>query len=109
MATINDLVLVYLEEKPLFFARIEDINPDHKKDWYHVTLLVLQVPVQTVTWTLRDAYISGDEFTMGGKRMRLEKVSAPKDEKIPESGPDQTGEPGKATVISFAPRKPDKE
>lgn len=109
MATINDVVLVYLEDQPLFFARIEDINPDHKKDWYNVTLLVLQVPVQTVTWTLRDAYISGAEFTMGGKKMRLEKVAAPKEETIPERDPKQTGETGSATVISFPPRKPDKQ
>jgi len=73
----NDIVLVHHEEKPLFFARIEEILPDHKPDWYHIRLLILQLPLQEVTWILRDAYINGDTFTMGGKSMRLELVKAP--------------------------------
>lgn len=77
MAVENDLVLIHLEDKPLAFARIESILPDAKKDWYHVKLLLLQVPLQIVTWILRDAYVNGTEFTMNGKRMRLEKVESP--------------------------------
>ena len=80
MTQENDLVLVYFEDQPLFYARIEDISPDVKKDWYHVKLLVLQVPLQVVTWILRDVYINGDEFTMNGKRMRLERVESPVEE-----------------------------
>jgi hypothetical protein len=77
MTAENDLVLIYLEDKPLAFARIESILPDSKKNWYHVRLLLLQIPMQVVTWILRDAYINGSEFTMNGKRMRLEKVESP--------------------------------
>lgn len=77
MTQENDLVLVHFEDQPLFYARIEDISPDIKKDWYHVKLLVLQVPLQVVTWILRDIYINGDEFTMNGKKMRLERVESP--------------------------------
>jgi hypothetical protein len=77
MATINDVVLIYFEDNPVAFARIEDIDADFKADWYHVTLLMLQLPLQTVTWILRDVYIEGETFTMDGKRMRLEKVEAP--------------------------------
>lgn len=79
MAVENDLVLIHYEDTPLVFARIESITPDVKPDWYHITLLMLQVPVQTVTWILRDVYINGQEFTMNGKRMRLEKVEVPAD------------------------------
>jgi hypothetical protein len=79
MTQENDLVLVYFEDQPLFYARIEDISADVKKDWYHVKLLVLQVPLQVVTWILRDVYINGDEFTMNGKRMRLERVESPEE------------------------------
>ena len=85
MATINDIVLIYFEEKPLVFARIEDILPDAKPNWYHVKLLLLQVPLQAVTWILRDAYIDGGEFTMNGKKMRLEKVVAPQEKKEPDT------------------------
>jgi len=79
MATINDVILIYYEENPVVFARIEDISADYKKDWYHVKLLMLQLPLQTVTWILRDIYIEGETFTMGGKKMRLELVEAPEE------------------------------
>jgi len=77
MTTLNDIVLIYFEDKPLVFARVEGIRPDVKAGWYGITLLLLQVPLQVVTWILRDVYINGGEFTMNGKRMRLEKVVAP--------------------------------
>ena len=79
MAKESDIVLIYLEDKPLAFARIEDILADSKPDWYHVRLLLLQIPVQVVTWILKDTYINGDVFTMNGKKMRLEEVIPPRD------------------------------
>jgi hypothetical protein len=84
MTTENDLVLIYMEDMPLSFARIESILADSKPDWYHVKLLMLQVPPHIVTWILRDIYINGSEFTMQGKRMRLEKVVAPPEPRILE-------------------------
>jgi hypothetical protein len=74
---VNDLVLIYLDNKPLSYARIEAIEPDIKPEWYQVRLLLLQLPLSIATWILRSAYINGAEFTMGGKQMRLEKVVAP--------------------------------
>ena len=85
MAVENDLVLIYFEEKPLVYGRIESILPDSKKDWYHVKLLLLQIPLQVVTWILKDAYISGAEFTMNGKKMRLEKVESPDEPETSDS------------------------
>ncbi len=77
MAAENDIVLIYYEENPLVFARIESILPDARPDWYHVKVLLLQVPPQMVTWILRDVYINGETFTMDGKQMRLELVEPP--------------------------------
>ena len=77
MAAENDIVLIYFEENPLVFARIESILPDAKPNWYHVTFLLLQVPLQVVTWILRDVYINGESFTMDGRKMRLELVESP--------------------------------
>jgi len=74
MAREGDVVLIYHEDNPTVFARVEDIRPDMKKDWYHITLLLLTIPTQTVTWILKDVYIEGEEFTMGGKPMKLEPV-----------------------------------
>ena len=79
MAKENDVVLVYLEDSPVSFARVEKILPDAKKDWYHIKLLMLQIPLQAVTWILKADYINGAEFTMGGQRMRLETVQCPAD------------------------------
>ena len=98
MTAENDIVLIYMEERPLSFARIEEILPDHKPNWYHVRLLLLQVPLQVVTWILRDVYIDGTEFSMNGKQMRLERVEAPQEpqdpnekEEIPEPAAKKSG------------------
>ena len=80
--TLQDLVLVHIEGKPAFFARIEDISPDAKPRWWRVRLLVLTVPLQVCTWTLREEQINGEEFTMGGTAIRLEKVEVPETEGV---------------------------
>lgn len=77
MITINDVVLIYLEDSPVSFARVETILPDTKKDWYHIKLLMLTIPLQVVTWILKQAYMDGAEFNMNGKKMRLETVKSP--------------------------------
>ena len=113
MAIENDIILIYREDEPLSFARIEDISADSKPDWYHVKLLMLLVPPQIVTWILRDIYIEGAEFTMNGKRMRLEKVVAPDEPPFEElisknkqeGAPKKQKDPGKAQVISLADLK----
>jgi len=116
MATENDIVLIHFEDRPLSFARIESILPDSKPNWYHVELLMLQMPLQVVSWILRDVYIDGAEFTMNGKKMRLELVEKPaptldtvedpEDEAAivpsPEDMPgEKTSPPDQAQVISL--------
>jgi hypothetical protein len=85
----GDVVLIYYQDKPMAYARIEGINPDIKKDWYQVALLLLTIPAQSVTWILRDEYINGDSFTMGGQSMRLEKVK----KTLPGGTPQGNGQP----------------
>jgi hypothetical protein len=112
MATENDIVLIYFEDRPLSFARIESIRPDVKPNWYHVELLMLQMPLQVVSWILRDVYIDGEPFTMTGKKVRLELVEkpkpalvpedSPKDEMVPKTTPEEeTSDPSLAKVISL--------
>ena len=88
----KDIVLIYYEDTPLAFARIEEIWEDDKPDWFHVKLLFLQLPVHSATWILKGAYIDGDEFTMGGKRMRLEKVICPAEDRSDDMDDDVLGE-----------------
>jgi hypothetical protein len=112
MAKENDVVLIYMEGEPVSFARIEKISPDIKADWYHVKLLLLQLPLQTMTWILRDIYIDGAAFTMGGKNMRLEPVVCPEDPSESDPFTETTKEKdrspknkGNATVISLSDLK----
>ncbi len=110
MAQEKDIVLIYFEDKPVVFARIEDVQADSKKDWYHVKLLLLQTPLQTVTWILRDIYIDGEEFTMNGKKVRLELVICPDSpEVLNEEREEQKAVPQEVSnhpnVISLADRK----
>ena len=56
MAREGDVVLIYHENNPTVFARVEDIRPDMKKDWYHITLLLLTIPTQTVHGSSRCLY-----------------------------------------------------
>jgi hypothetical protein len=117
MVEAGDLVLVHMEGNPAFFARVEDITPDFKPQWYQVKLLVLQVPVMVITWILRRAYIDGDEFTMGGRPVRVVKVISPEEveeaveskskETIPttEPVPKATKSSGKGKVVSLADRR----
>ena len=85
----GDVVLIHYQDQPVAYARIEGINPDIKKDWYQVTLLLLTIPAQSVTWILRDEYIHGASFTMGGQSMRLEKV----ERVFPGGAPQDNGQP----------------
>ncbi|NLJ27027.1 MAG: hypothetical protein GX433_03325 [Deltaproteobacteria bacterium] len=125
MAQVGDLVLAYMEGSPAFFARIEGIAPDVKPEWFQLKLLVLQVPLLVITWILREEYINGQEFTMGGRPVRLEKVISPErtgeeapagispgpEEPSPaedaqkDSGPAPQRPPGKGKVVSFMDRK----
>lgn len=118
MTTINDIILIYFEDHPFSYARVENIGPDAKKDWFHIKLLLLQVPLETVTWILKDTYINGDEFIMGGKRMRLEKIVAPEedddddfvDENLLKTIEPDTSEKEKSgnKVVSLTDRRPKK-
>ncbi len=114
MAVVNDVILIYLEDAPVSFARIESILPDAKKDWYHIKLLMLKMPLQVVTWILKDDYINGHEFHMNGKKMKMEKVESLIEDlplSKPVSHPDKK-EPGEGepeNIISFADLKKNHE
>lgn len=115
MTAEGDVVLVYMEGEPAFFARVEAIAGDVKPEWFQVKMLVLQVPLVVITWILREAYINGEEFTMGGRPIRMEKVVAPGEQiaaeqleeppaDSPESHPGPEPAAGKKVVSIFEKR-----
>ncbi|RMD94585.1 MAG: hypothetical protein D6814_14325 [Calditrichaeota bacterium] len=115
----QDLILVYVDEQPAFYARVEGFEPDRKPNWWQVKLLALQVPLQLVTWILRREQINGEPFTMGGTPVRIEKVRVPEEEPMteppaekeaaptepaaPERTPEDAGA-GKARILSLGDR-----
>jgi hypothetical protein len=103
MTKEGDVVLVYMDDNPAFFARVELINTDVKPDWFQVSLLVLQVPLLVVTWILREEYYNGQEFTMGGHPMRIEKVVAPTETEPRVEPQEEKKKPAKPELLE--PRK----
>ena len=106
MTRDEDIVLIYHQDQPALYARIEAIEPDVKKDWYRLKLLLLTIPAQVVTWILREEYINGAGFTMNGQPMRLEKVIRPEPSVgEPNAGSPSSGQRSKATAAKVIPIK----
>jgi hypothetical protein len=100
----GDVVLIYYQDEPAVYARIEAILPDRKKDWYQVTLRMLTIPAQVVTWILREEYINGVPFTMGGQPVKLETIGPLRDTEKPgetRKPPVPEGREKPAKVIPF--------
>ncbi len=68
---VGDVVLIAAKEpQMLAYAMVSDIVRDdsRKDEWWQVTLQILGVPLQQVTWALRTPQFTGQEtFTMGGE------------------------------------------
>lgn len=84
----GEVVVIYQEDLPALYARIEDYTPDQRPRWYQLRLLLLTFPPQEVTWILREPQIDGEPFTMGGVPLQIKSV--------PSTGtPEQEPEPAK--------------
>jgi hypothetical protein len=76
---IGDLVLIVAKEPQIsvFYALVTDIERDtsRKNEWWHVSLTLLTLPPQEITWTLRTPQFTGMEvFTMGGEERFVKAV-----------------------------------
>ena len=112
MAAINEIVLVHVDNKPGFYARIEDISPDVKPGWWQVRLLVLTFPLQVFTWILDEFQLEYAPFTMGGTPIRLEPVVSPMEEERQQQEQQELEERkrlrqegGSSKVVSLADRR----
>jgi len=111
----HDIVLVHIDNKPAFFARVERIDPDYKRSWWHVKLFVLALPMQVITWIIDDEQIRGADFTMGGVPVRVEKVTPPVETSAQEPEAETSRqtppqEPQKqARILSLTPKHPSEE
>ena len=112
MVTINDVVLVHVDNKPGFYARIEDISPDVKPGWWQVRLLVFTFPLQVFTWILDEFQLEYAPFTMGGTPIQLEPVVSPLEEEREQQEQQELEERkrtrqevGSSKVVSLADRR----
>lgn len=115
MATTNDIVLVHVDNKPGFYARIEEITPDVKPNWWQVRLLVFTFPLQVFTWILDEYQLEGADFTMGGTPIRMEPVVSPLEEERQQKDQEEKErkkqldrlrqESGTPKVVSLADRR----
>jgi hypothetical protein len=102
----GEVVLVHLQNQPAFYVRIETLEPDRKKGWWHLTFLILSIPAQLTTWILDDDQIRGADFTIQGNPLRLERVKAPQpvetgeEEKPEQKDPDR--KPGGRVISMFS-------
>lgn len=68
---IGDIVLIAAKQpQMLLYAYVNNIERDfsRKDEWWHVSMTMLSIPLQKITWTLRTAQMTGQEvFTMGGE------------------------------------------
>ena len=76
---IGDLVLIVAKEPQMLasYALVTDIERDtsRKNEWWHVSLTLLSIPPQEITWTLRTPQFTGMEvFTMGGEERFVKAV-----------------------------------
>lgn len=74
----GDIVVVAATQpQMLLYAMVGDIVRDQtrREEWWHVTLHLLSIPLQTVVWTLRTPQFTGQEtFTMGGEGRFIQAV-----------------------------------
>jgi len=78
---VGDVAIIAAEDpQMLAFAVVTEISRDlsRKAEWWHVSMQMLSVPLQAMTWTLRMEQMCGVEiFTMGGKKMFMAPVDIP--------------------------------
>ncbi len=96
----RDVIFVHVDDKPAFFARVEEIRMDGKKGWRQLRFTILAVPLQETTWILEPSQIDGEPFTMGGMPLRIERLPDPR----PTAPPPEEDAPGPGRVIAFPPR-----
>ncbi len=95
----GDIVLIAAKDPPmLIYALITSLQRDTGRadEWWHVTMSLLTVPPQQVTWTLRTRQMTGIEtFTMGGEGRFMKAVDFASDTAPTEDPPNKnTGKDG---------------
>ncbi|MFO7761459.1 MAG: hypothetical protein ACQES8_03220 [Thermodesulfobacteriota bacterium] len=102
---IGDIVVIVMENpQSLIYALVIGFQCDtvKKEEWWHLTMQLLSIPPQKVTWTLRLPQFTGQEiFTMGGVKHYIKAVDFFEDPDLPppsSDNPDKDEYSGKARL-----------
>lgn len=100
----GDVLLIFHRDQPSGYGRVEEIIADAKRGWWQIRLTLLQLPPAKVTWILREEYIDGQEFTMGGEALRLERLAPVAAPPSGDPPPEKGGSEESSKVVSLADR-----
>ena len=71
----GEVLLVFFQDEPAFFIRVENILADKKKGWWHTQFITLTLPINEMSWILSDDHIRGSEFKMQNNPVRLKRIT----------------------------------
>lgn len=93
---IGDIVVIAMENpQSIIYGLVTGFqrDSDKKEEWWHVTLQLLSIPPQKVTWTLRLPQFTGKEvFTMGGDKRFIKSVDFSEESGPSSPSPDDSDE-----------------
>ena len=104
MRQIGEVVIVNIDGNPTFYAKVESITPDNKPKWFEFEFVILSFPLQKATWILREEYIDGKEFTMGGVPVKI--ISLPHVNSVTENPSSAiTNHQGRCKILSLSEKR----
>lgn len=73
---INDTVIIYQAGMPVCIARVVNITPDHKPNWYNISFIrsfgdAISPIIIPWSWKLDSNQIAGEAFTIGGVSFQI--------------------------------------
>lgn len=93
---IGDIVVIAMENpQSIIYGLVTGFqrDSDKREEWWHVTLQLLSIPPQKVTWTLRLPQFTGKEvFTMGGDKRFIKSVDFSEESGPSSPSPDDSDE-----------------
>lgn len=68
----NDVCIIYVNDLPQGFIRIESIEPDSKPSWYNVQFIELLFPLRVTKWKIDEEHLKGADINMKGFKFNLQ-------------------------------------
>jgi hypothetical protein len=107
MVDKSEVVLIHLNGDPAYFARVDSIEADLNDGWWKLEFLLLTMPVERITWVIREEHMAGAQFMIGDTLIRIEQVPpiALKEKEIEPGGKERPPVSTSAKVLPFTGRR----